>query len=460
MPVARRSRTPRAVLILAHARDRGAVTAARALRRAGWRVGLGSSRADGGLAGASDAVHALHPVPRPSGEQGAFLRGLGAALAEGRYDVVVGSGDDWMAALAHHRERLTATVAHPAAAVVAAGMDKLTLHRMAQDAGLATPATRTLAPEPWQEVALPVVVKNRRHWTPHHDRRHRIETAVCSTSAELERHLLAFASEYDEPVLQEPVDGVLSALIGVVHEGRLTGRVQQVSPCVFPTPSGASARARTVPVDPVLAERCELLLGRLGWSGLVELQFLVGRDGVHRLIDLNGRFFGSLALAEAARPGLVDAGLRAGAGMPVPELADGRPGMRYQWLPGDLRRAVQERRGGVVADVFGSLRWGLGARHSVADPRDPGPVLRLLAGRLLAEPTEVVTAPSAAHELSHDLQRHEALRRPQDRQGELVAEGGGHQDQQGRGPDRFGVYGADGEAGQQRRGQQRESGAA
>ncbi|OLT18975.1 hypothetical protein BJF80_14160 [Serinicoccus sp. CUA-874] len=326
MPVARRSRTPRAVLILAHARDRGAVTAARALRRAGWRVGLGSSRADGGLAGASDAVHALHPVPRPSGEQGAFLRGLGAALAEGRYDVVVGSGDDWMAALAHHRERLTATVAHPAAAVVAAGMDKLTLHRMAQDAGLATPATRTLAPEPWQEVALPVVVKNRRHWTPHHDRRHRIETAVCRTSAELERHLLAFASEHDEPVLQEPVDGVLSALIGVVHEGRLTGRVQQVSPCVFPTPSGASARARTVPVDPVLAERCELLLGRLGWSGLVELQFLVGRDGVHRLIDLNGRFFGSLALAEAARPGLVDAGLRAGAVCPCPSSRTGDPG--------------------------------------------------------------------------------------------------------------------------------------
>ena len=40
---------------------------------------------------------------------------------------------------------------------------------------------------------------------------------------------------------------------------------------------------------------------------------------MHHLIDVNGRFFGSLALSESARPGLVDAWARSAVGAPVPE---------------------------------------------------------------------------------------------------------------------------------------------
>lgn len=92
--------------------------------------------------------------------------------------------------------------------------------------------------------------------------------------------------------------------------------------------------------------------------------------------------FRSLALSELARPGLVDSWARAALGEPVPHLADGRPGVRYQWLGGDLRRAAHERRGGVVRDVVGSLLWSAGARHSIVGLRDPGPALRLATARL------------------------------------------------------------------------------
>jgi hypothetical protein len=185
-----------------------------------------------------------------------------------------------------------------------------------------------------------------------------------------------------EPVLQVPVRGTLGALIGVHHDGRLRGRVQQTTSRLWPTPNGVSARAQTVPVDEELAARAEVLLRDLGWWGLVELQFLTGDDGVPQLIDLNGRFFGSMALAEAARPGLADAWGRLVLGAPVPELPDARPGVRYAWLAGDLRRASVERRGGLAADVADTLRWGRGAQHSVWDLRDPGPTWHLATWRL------------------------------------------------------------------------------
>ena len=384
---------PGAALLLAHVRDRGALTAARALRSAGWRVDAGSPRADGGLLGASRAVGTVHVVPRPTGDRDAFVAAVERAHSRGGYDVVFGSGDDWMAATAYLQDRLPVRVAHPSPDVVSRVLDKLEMARLAADVGLAAPWTASAAAVSVEDSPLPVVVKNRWHWVPGRRRRHRVETRICRTREDLREHLDGFSHDGDEPVLQEHIEGRLGALIGVMHEGRLLGRVQQVSPRLWPTPTGASARACTVPVDPDLSDRSVRFLRRLGWTGLVELQFLIDDDGVHHLIDVNGRFFGSLALSESARPGLVDAWARSVIGAPVPDLGDGQAGLRYHWLPGDLRRAATERRGGLAHDVWDSMRWGLGARHSVARLNDPQPALHLLAGRWAArgdstEPTE------------------------------------------------------------------------
>ncbi|WNB85827.1 hypothetical protein [Cellulomonas sp. ATA003] len=85
-------------------------------------------------------------------------------------------------------------------------------------------------------------------------------------------------------------------------------------------------------------------------------------------------------------------------GEPVPELGDSRVGVRYSWIAGDLRRAGVERRGGLAADVRETLRWARGARHSVWDPRDPGPARYLAAARLrpgAAGTTDAVRVPGA-----------------------------------------------------------------
>lgn len=72
-------------------------------------------------------------------------------------------------------------------------------------------------------------------------------------------------------------------------------------------------------------------------------------------------------------------------GLPVPLLTDGRAGVRYHWLAGDLRRAVAERRRGLLLDVGHSLGYGIGARHSILRLDDPGPAAHLLTGRWPAD---------------------------------------------------------------------------
>jgi hypothetical protein len=98
------------------------------------------------------------------------------------------------------------------------------------------------------------------------------------------------------------------------------------------------------------------LLDALDWHGLAELQFIV-EDEIPRLIDLNGRFYGSLSLAVAAGANLpaIWAGLAIDDVPATPVRA--RPGVRYQWGSADLRRAVRERRGGLVRDLAGTAPY-------------------------------------------------------------------------------------------------------
>ncbi|MBA3248839.1 MAG: ATP-grasp domain-containing protein [Geodermatophilaceae bacterium] len=379
------------VLVVTNGRARGVLAAVRALSRAGWLVGVGTPNGVG-MVTSSRYCARRHLVPRPRGDGQAFVAGVQRAVAEGHYDLVYGGGDDWMAALSTYRDGISSSVAHPSPDVVTAALDKVELARRAREVGLAAPRTEGASDTALAGWSGPVVVKCRSHWRPGQMHLHRVEARRYPDAAAAAGRVRALADDGFEPVLQEGIDGELGALIGLFHNGRLLGRVQQHTSGLWPTPSGVSCRAETVPIDEDLAGRCNRLLADLGWSGLVELQFLRDRHGVQHLIDLNGRFYGSMALANAAGTNLADAWARHTLGWPLPHLADGRPGVRFLWTAGDLRRAYAERRGGLLADVGSTLRWLPGATTSVWDPTDVGPTLDLATARFRRQPKEPALA--------------------------------------------------------------------
>jgi len=133
--------------------------------------------------------------------------------------------------------------------------------------------------------------------------------------------------------------------------------------------------------EPELAAAAGRLLADLRWFGLANLQFLRPADGAPRLIDLNGRFYGSLALAVAAGVNVPDLWARMAVGDPVPSFTSARPGVRFQALGEDLRRARAQPRGGLLRDVAGTLAYGVGAAHPHLSLSDPRPALAVL-GRL------------------------------------------------------------------------------
>jgi predicted ATP-grasp superfamily ATP-dependent carboligase len=396
-------------LVVEQGFSRGALAAVRALAQAGWQVGVGAP--DGrGLASSSRACARRHPVPAAHEGQPAFLAAVARAVADGGYEVVFGAGEAEVLTLSEHRSAVPAVVPHADHQLVLGALDKARLTEAAVAVGLQVP--RSLAPDSLSDETRPVVVKARMHAQPvQAGAPPRIDTNMVVGATATRRRVAEIAALGGQAEVQEFVDGHLMAYAAVTTAGGLevVAQSMQVASRVWPPGAGASCRAVSVPIDPELAERAAALLAALGWFGLAELQFLVPADGIARLIDLNGRFYGSLALAVRAGANLpaVWAALATGRldvpGKPV-EPMTAAAGVRYCWWEGDVRRALLERRGGVARDLAGAMRAGVGAVHSITSWRDPAPALAQ-ARRLLVEHRAAVAETEPGRRLTSAFSR-------------------------------------------------------
>ena len=144
-------------------------------------------------------------------------------------------------------------------------------------------------------------------------------------------------AEGGEPLLQELVGGQLGAVVVVVdREGNVVAEVQQRCERFWPAEAGVTARARTIEPDPEISKRVGELVRSIGWFGLAEVEYLLDERGEPRFTELNGRFYGGIALAARAGVNVAAAWARLATGRPLPPIGPQKVGARFQWLNRDL----------------------------------------------------------------------------------------------------------------------------
>jgi predicted ATP-grasp superfamily ATP-dependent carboligase len=368
----------RALIVAEDPLHRGALAAARALHRAGWGVGIGSSE-HRPLAAWSRSVTWRHHVPALNRDLDAFLRGIKEADAEIGYEVILPAGDAEALAVSFGREGFQATVPYPPHASVVRAFDKLELARRGRRAGFATPHTVLASEDAVLESSLPIVVKARLHWTPETGQApRRWETAVCTTHDEAFRRVGEIRAGGGTPLLQEFVRGrIMSLSIVVDGAGEIIACVQQLGEqLTWPPGAGIRVRLMTVPVDEGLRRKAVSLLRGLGWIGYANLQLLVSDRPEPLLVDFNGRIVQSFEHAIAAGGNIADMWARLAIGRRSDPAPPPVVGMHFHWLEGDVKRALVERRDGLVRDVFGCLAYALRAKHDFWRWDDPWPAVR------------------------------------------------------------------------------------
>ncbi len=364
--------------------SRAALASARALAVAGWTVGVGTPDG-GGMTAVSRTCATGHVVPSAHADPEGFIRAINAAISSHGYEVVFVTGDAEALLLSAERASVNAVVPFPDHETLVRSYDKWDLTQACLRVGLAVPTTLLAASSPIDALGFPVVVKPRLHWTPGRaDAPARHEAAIAATQAEATKLVRAIEAAGQQAMLQEVVRGrpVNYHLFADPQCELLASVLQFSEPLLWPPGAGIRTRSHTVPVPADLQEKVGALIRDLGWHGVAGLNFIEAPGGEPLLTDFNGRLLASIALSIAAGTNLPALWAAQATGRPLSLPAEARVGVTFQWLDGDLRRAVREGRGGVPADLLGTLRYAMRSSHTTWDRHDLRPSLFLAKKRL------------------------------------------------------------------------------
>ncbi|NUS51071.1 MAG: hypothetical protein HOQ22_08560, partial [Nocardioidaceae bacterium] len=140
-------------------------------------------------------------------------------------------------------------------------------------------------------------------------------------------------------LVQPHLDGPVTAFDGLVLGGRLVAALHQRYLRTWPRRAGGAAASVTIPPDNDLEEKVLQLVD--GHEGIVEVELVGGR-----VVDVNPRAYGSIALATRCGVNLPALWCRSLLEGPPARVVRAEPGRRYRWLDGDLRSVVGDLRAG------------------------------------------------------------------------------------------------------------------
>ena len=170
------------------------------------------------------------------------------------------------------------------------------------------------------------------------------------------------------PLLQRCVPGEGKGVFALCDHGRPVAWFEhQRLRDVRPSGSGSSLR-RSAPLDPTLRAASEKLLGAMEWHGPAMVEFRDDGKNPPWLMEVNGRFWGSLELAITAGVDFPLLWVRLLQGEAVQASHHYALGVTVRWLWGDVKRLLHILRGrppgytGKFASAWQGLRDLLGAQ--------------------------------------------------------------------------------------------------
>lgn len=249
------------------------------------------------------------------------------------------------------------------------------------------PAKNSVVPE--LDFGFPVVIKPARSRTWADGRWHINSVSYANSEAELRNAMQALTPAQFPLLLQERIHGAGVGVFACYDHGRLLSLFSHRRIREKPPSGGVSVLREAIPVDPVAGMHARTLLESLDWHGVAMVEFKQDdRDGQLKLMEINGRLWGSLQLAIDAGVDfpVMMADLLAGKSpAPVPSY---KIGVRTRWLWGDidslLALFLQPRKAlNLPPDHPGRWRtllafllpWQPGMKYEVLSLRDPRPWL-------------------------------------------------------------------------------------
>ena len=322
--------------------QRSALAVTRSLGRRGVPVYV-ADESRNSLAGASRFCAGRVVYPSPRFEPEAFIATLRRTAEELGICVLFPMTDLSLEVVLRHRDALgPLSIPCPPLESFLTLSDKWSLSALAQCLSIPTPRTRLVTKEnellqTVRSFATPTVLKAVHSWTVGNGSSGSSRIHYVNSPAQLENELSSGAFKPPFPVLvQERIMGQGQGVFALYDRGQAVlffahRRVREKPPS-----GGVSVVSESIPVSPRLERFTRALLDAVGWHGVAMAEFTVAPDGAPFLIEVNGRFWGSLQLAVEAGVDFPWLLYQIAIGKELDEPRPYRYGIRCRWLLGDL----------------------------------------------------------------------------------------------------------------------------
>jgi len=323
--------------------NRAALAITRSLGRKGHSIVVGE-KTQPSLAQTSRYCTESFTYPDPVHDRAGFIDTLLQTVKERQVDVVLPVAEVATALVTEHKAALErySRVPFPDIATFNQAANKVEMLALAEKLSIPIPTgvvlTRPGDRPSWPNgLCFPVVVK------PHRSRIlvNRMWRSTSVTYAENEAALgaiLAAKDPYEYPLLlQERIVGPGVGVFMCYQRGKLVAQFSHRRLREKPPSGGVSVLRESVPVSPEAQRYAQALLDELRWEGVAMVEFKMDQASqTLKLMEINGRFWGSLQLA-------IDAGvdfpfllLQMMTDEPVKPLCTYRNGVKSRWFLGDL----------------------------------------------------------------------------------------------------------------------------
>lgn len=347
--------------------QRSALAIVRSLGRAGYHPYVCSARRRP-LAGASRYAQRSAMVPDPLLDPEAYISALERLAAGWGIELLLPVTEGSLLAVLPARERLAVRIPFGEFERFLAISDKERVLAAAERVGIAVPRQwRVVRPEEVRALALegehfPLVIKPSRSIGGAAGARVKLGVGYAASAADLEAQLAALPAAAYPVLLQQRVVGPGIGVFLLVWDGELVASFAHRRLREKPPSGGVSVYSESIPLDPTLLDRSLELLRSFQWSGVAMVEYKVeGASATPYLMEINGRFWGSLQLA-------IDAGIdfpallvAACLGRPYRPVEGYRSGVRLRWWWGDMDQLLtrwRHSRGELALPPDAPGRWG------------------------------------------------------------------------------------------------------
>ncbi len=370
-------------ILITDGNERATLAAARSLVRAGHAVCV-TAPTRVSLAGVARGVRSRRLATDPLTDPAGYATELGRIARQEGTGVLLPTTDPSLEAVLEHAAALPEGIdlPFPDLATYRAASDKAHVLRLGRECGFGGPETRTIAtPEDWSGALpdaafFPAVVKPHRSLVTVGATRRKVAVTPVADAGACRRALAALPASAFPVLLQRWVSGSGEGFFALRWGGRTVAMFAHRRLRETPPAGGVSVYRESIPLDAALVGPGLRLLEALDWRGVAMVECKRERaTGRQIVMEVNGRFWGSLQLAIDAGVDFPSLLVRCAAGETVPESRHYRVGVRSRWFWGDVDHLyLRLREGSGLRALVDFLRVSPGRDHNeVWRWRDPAP---------------------------------------------------------------------------------------